>query len=57
MENYRDPESPLIRKTGYRNLLTKADLTNGKIQFIRWMFLLTIAQALIIELVGHFWKK
>ena len=39
------------------SLATKADLSNGRLKFIRWMFLLTIAQVLIIKIAVHFLMK
>jgi len=68
MEDSKYQKTELILKTKFEDLVTKedlalislatrADLANGKLKFIRWMFLLTIVQTLITALAVDFWMK
>jgi len=68
MEDNKYQVITIILKTKFEDLLTredlsmmslatKADIVKGKLKFIRWLFLLTLAQVLIIALAVHFWMK
>jgi hypothetical protein len=68
MEDSKDQKFVQVLNAKFEDLVTKEDvaimglaiqanLANGRLKFIRWMFLLTIAQALITELAVHFWMK